>query len=70
MRALALLAALALSGCATVLYPERRGQTCDEYAIDWPPAVLNSALLLFGVVPGAMAFGVDATTGALWECEP
>ena len=59
---------LPLAGCATLVYPERRGQDCDRYEVDWPPAVVDGVLYLLGVVPGAVALGVDAGTGALWEC--
>ena len=67
-RSAVVLLAIWLVGCATILYPERRGQSCGRYLIDVTPALLDAGLLLFGVMPGAVAFGVDATSGSLWEC--
>ncbi|SDR86329.1 hypothetical protein SAMN05216421_0468 [Halopseudomonas xinjiangensis] len=53
-----------LSACGTIFYPERRGQLTGE--IDPGVAILNGIGLLFYVVPGLIAFGVDFATGAIY----
>lgn len=53
-----------LSGCGTLLYPERRGQISGQ--IDPLVAVLNGVGILFFVVPGLIAFAIDFTTGAIY----
>jgi len=55
---------LSLTSCGTILYPERRGQI--EGRIDPGVAVLDAIGLLFFIVPGLVAFGVDFTTGAIY----
>jgi hypothetical protein len=50
--------------CGTILYPERRGQRSGR--IDAGVAVLDGIGLLFFIVPGAVAFGVDFATGAIF----
>lgn len=57
-------ALLLTSGCGYFLYPERVGQT--EGRVDPAVVVLDAAGLLFGIVPGAIAFAVDITTGAIY----
>ncbi|MEM9233736.1 MAG: hypothetical protein AAGA69_05800 [Pseudomonadota bacterium] len=57
-------AAVPLSGCGTLLYPERRGQTGGK--IDPGVAVLNGVGLLLFVIPGLIAFAVDFSTGAIY----
>ncbi|HLR16240.1 MAG TPA: polyribonucleotide nucleotidyltransferase [Alcanivoracaceae bacterium] len=54
-----------LSGCGTVIYPERRGQTGGK--IDPMVVVMDGIGLLFWVVPGLIAFGVDFATGAIYS---
>ncbi len=53
-----------LSACGTIFYPERRGQLTGE--IDPGVAILNGIGLLFYLVPGLVAFGVDFATGAIY----
>lgn len=54
-----------LASCGTILYPERRGQAVSG-RIDPQVAILNGIGLLFMVVPGVIAFGVDFVTGAIY----
>lgn len=51
-------------GCGTLIYPERRGQKSG--AIDPGIAILDGIGLLFFIIPGLVAFGVDFTTGAIY----
>ena len=53
-----------LVACGTILYPNRRGQTSGR--IDPGVAILDGVGLLFFIIPGAIAFGVDFTTGAIY----
>jgi hypothetical protein len=53
-----------VTACGTILYPERRGQ--DSGQIDVGVAALNAVGLLFFLVPGVVAFGVDFITGAIY----
>lgn len=53
-----------LSACGTLFYPDRRGQI--DGRIDPAIAVLNAVGLLFYVIPGLIAFGVDFATGAIY----
>lgn len=53
-----------LTACGTLLYPERRGQTNGQ--IDVGVVGLNTIGLLFFLVPGVVAFGVDFVTGAIY----
>lgn len=53
-----------LSGCGTLLYPERRGQKTGR--IDVGIAILDGVGLLFFIIPGLIAYGVDFTTGAIY----
>lgn len=53
-----------LAACGTILYPQRRGQAAGE--IDPGVAVLDGVGLLFFIVPGVVAFGVDFATGAIY----
>jgi hypothetical protein len=55
---------LQLSGCGTILYPERRGQRGGS--IDAGIAVLDGIGLLFFLIPGVIAFAVDFSTGAIY----
>ena len=54
-----------LSGCGTVIYPERRGQTGGK--IDPTVVIMDGIGLLFWVVPGLVAFAVDFATGAIYS---
>jgi hypothetical protein len=53
-----------LSACGTIFYPDRRGQL--EGRIDPLVAGLNAIGILFYVIPGLIAFGVDFATGAIY----
>ena len=53
-----------LSACGTVFYPDRRGQIDGK--IDPAIAALNAIGLLFYVIPGLIAFGIDFATGAIY----
>jgi hypothetical protein len=55
---------LSVASCGTLLYPERRGQTGGR--IDAGVAVMDGIGLLFFIVPGAIAFIVDFSTGAIY----
>jgi len=60
----ALLALLNVSACGYFLYPERVGQKSGK--IDPAIVVLDAAGLLFGLLPGVVAFAVDLTTGTIY----
>ncbi|TBU88188.1 polyribonucleotide nucleotidyltransferase [Stutzerimonas kirkiae] len=53
-----------LTACGTLFYPERRGQI--DGRIDPAIAVFNAIGLLFYVIPGLVAFGIDFATGAIY----
>lgn len=53
-----------LSGCGTLLYPERRGQTGGR--LDTGVLILDGLGLLLFLVPGIVAFAVDFGTGAIY----
>ncbi|TLX53563.1 polyribonucleotide nucleotidyltransferase [Stutzerimonas nosocomialis] len=53
-----------LSACGTLFYPDRRGQI--DGRIDPAVAALNAVGLLFYVIPGLIAFGIDFATGAIY----
>jgi len=55
---------VALSGCGTILHPERRGQPAGR--IDWKIAALNGLGLLLFFVPGVIAFAVDFNNGTIY----
>ena len=61
---LACLLAMALAGCGTVFYPERRGQAATR--LDADIVILDGLGLLFFLVPGVVAFAVDFATGAIY----
>lgn len=52
------------SACGYILYPERHGQT--QGRVDPAVVALDAASLLFGIVPGIIAFAVDLSTGAIY----
>lgn len=56
--------AIQVIGCGTLAHPERRGQTSGR--IDPGIAILDGIGLLFFVVPGLVAFGIDFSTGAIY----
>ena len=62
--ALLLAAALNLSACGYILYPERKG--LDAGKLDMAVVILDAAGLVIGIVPGVIAFAVDISTGAIY----
>ncbi len=56
--------ALQLGSCGTILYPERHGQRSGE--LDPTVVLLDAIGLLFGIIPGLVAFAVDFHTGAIY----
>jgi hypothetical protein len=58
------LSVAALSGCGTILYPERRGQPAGR--LDWGIVALDAVGLLFFFVPGVIAFAVDFNNGTIY----
>ncbi|HKI75128.1 MAG TPA: polyribonucleotide nucleotidyltransferase [Pseudomonadales bacterium] len=59
-----LLLALCLTGCGTIMYPERKGQISGR--IDPSIAVLDGLGLLLFLVPGVIAFAVDFSNGTIY----
>ncbi|MEG0245953.1 MAG: polyribonucleotide nucleotidyltransferase [Pseudomonas sp.] len=53
-----------LTACGTIFFPDRRGQI--EGKIDPVVAALNAIGILFYVLPGLIAFGIDFATGAIY----
>ncbi|WP_145111833.1 polyribonucleotide nucleotidyltransferase [Gimesia panareensis] len=53
-----------LTGCGTILYPERRGQPSGP--LDWKIVGLDSIGLLFFFIPGVIAFAVDFINGTIY----
>ena len=53
-----------LSACGTLFYPERRGQI--EGRLDPAIVAANAVGLLFYIIPGLIAFGIDFATGAIY----
>jgi len=53
-----------LTACGTLFFPDRRGQI--EGKIDPVVAGLNAVGILFYVIPGLIAFGIDFATGAIF----
>lgn len=56
--------ATALSGCGTLLYPERKGQSGGR--IDPAVAILDGIGLLLFLIPGLIAFAVDFSNGTIY----
>lgn len=57
--------AASLTGCGTLMYPERRGQGRTG-GIDWTVAGMDAIGLVFFFVPGVIAFAVDYYNGTLF----
>ena len=53
-----------LVGCGTLMHPERKGQRGDR--IDAGVAILDALGLLFGIIPGVIAFAVDFSNGTIY----
>ena len=54
-----------LAACGTLFYPDRRGQI--DGRIDPAVAALNAIGLIFYLLPGLIAFGIDFATGAIYR---
>jgi hypothetical protein len=69
MKALIITACLALglqaTGCGTLLYPQRRGQTGGH--VDTGVVVMDGLWCLVFIVPGVIAFIVDFSNGTVYE---
>lgn len=59
-----LVMAMNLTACGYFLYPERKGQAGGR--VDPTVVILDAAALLFGILPGVVAFAVDFTTGTIY----
>ena len=57
-------ALLVQTGCGTIMYPSRRGQTGGR--LDAGVVVLDAVGLLFFILPGVIAFAVDFSDGAIY----
>ncbi len=55
---------LGLSGCGTLLYPERRNQTGTRF--DATVILLDGIGLFFYIIPGVIAYAIDFATGAIY----
>mgnify|MGYP006981144965 CR=1 FL=1 len=53
-----------LTACGYLLYPERKNN--EPGKIDPTIVILDAAGLLFGILPGVVAFAVDITTGTIF----
>ncbi len=53
-----------LTACGTILYPERRGQIGGK--VDIAVVGMDAIGILFFVIPGLIAFGIDFATGAIY----
>lgn len=55
-----------LTGCGYIMHPERKGQSHDYKPMDTDIMLLDSALLILGILPGVVAFIVDFSTGCIY----
>ena len=53
-----------LTGCGTILYPERKGQKSGT--IDLGIVVLDAIGLLIFIVPGVIAYFLDISNGSIY----
>lgn len=53
-----------LTGCGTVLHPERKGQISGDY--DLNIVILNGIGLIFFIIPGVIAYAVDLNNGTIY----
>ncbi|KAF1025394.1 MAG: hypothetical protein GAK37_02880 [Pseudomonas sp.] len=53
-----------MTACGSIFYPDRRGQIDGK--LDPAIVALDAIGLLFYVIPGLIAFGVDFATGAIY----
>ena len=54
-----------ITACGTLFWPDRRGQI--EGKVDPLVVGLDAIGILFYVIPGLIAFGVDFATGAIYQ---
>src|SRR5688572_21527040 len=64
LTALVTIALLLPPSCATIFFPERQGQKGDK--VDPNILILDGIGLLFFIIPGLIAYGVDFATGAIY----
>lgn len=64
MSMLTLVMGIQLVSCGTLLYPERQGKRSGE--VDMHVVIMDAIGLVFGVIPGLVAFAVDYHTGAIY----
>jgi hypothetical protein len=64
-RCLPLLLSLQVGACGYLIFEERAGQPPGG-KIDWGIVALDAVGLLFGVIPGIVAFAVDFSTGCIY----
>lgn len=55
---------LQLTGCGTLLYPERKGQKAGR--VDIGIALLDGIGLFFFLIPGVIAYAVDFNNGTIY----
>lgn len=55
---------MALPGCGTIFYPERKGQPAGR--LDWKVVALDTVGLIFFFIPGVIAFAVDFNNGTIY----
>ncbi|MFC6635368.1 hypothetical protein [Microbulbifer taiwanensis] len=53
-----------MTACGYFLYPERKGQQGGR--VDPVVVILDGVALLFGILPGVVAFAVDFTNGTIY----
>ena len=53
-----------LISCGYILHPERRNQKSGH--VDWAIVGLDAIGLLFFIIPGLIAFGVDIASGTIY----
>jgi hypothetical protein len=53
-----------ITGCGTILYPNRKGQIDGE--VDVGVAVMDGVGLLFFLIPGVIAYAVDFSNGTIY----
>ena len=64
LTALVTISLLLPPSCATIFFPERQGQ--KDGKVDPNILILDGIGLLFFIIPGLIAYGVDFATGAIY----
>lgn len=59
-----IVALLPVAGCGYLIFNERVGQ--PDGKVDWGIFALDAVGLLFGIIPGVIAFAVDFSTGCIY----